>query len=309
METSIGSRSAIYTQTTQIGRGWIGWIPLSLLTQEDAYSQSQFSQGSQGSSLGRFLHNPKVVRLGEIKPLAQPSSSQSAEHGPISYVLMTTAKQMTTENMNDEYVNQHVTPYGPRQVVKMDTGKAYCIRLTPAVMLQRGKKVTIREHFAYRMQSRPNEAKTILRSRRLFQQFVVDGYAMIESQRLNYVRDHQQYLRVDKYKNLSHSTLANYNVACATNAEKSRKIVCARGGGATSRVGGDAIQVENKRYRCDSREVKHPDWLIHGLREVVMECNMVDIPMVGYPLHGPRVRVLLMLLSNTLIEPCRMRNG
>ena len=43
----------------------------SEVTQEDAYSQSQFSQGSQGSSLGRFLHNPKVVRLGEIKPLAQ----------------------------------------------------------------------------------------------------------------------------------------------------------------------------------------------------------------------------------------------
>ncbi|KAG5105973.1 hypothetical protein JHK82_042943 [Glycine max] len=37
----------------------------------DAYSQSQFSQGSQGSSLGRFLRNAKVVRLGEIKPLTQ----------------------------------------------------------------------------------------------------------------------------------------------------------------------------------------------------------------------------------------------
>ena len=83
----------------------------------------------------------------------------------------------------------------------MDTGKAYCIRITPAVMLQRGKKVTIREHFAYRMQSRPNEAQTILRSRRLFQQFVVHGYTMIKSQRLNYVRDHQQDLRIDKYKN------------------------------------------------------------------------------------------------------------
>ncbi|KAG5088835.1 hypothetical protein JHK86_001447 [Glycine max] len=184
-------------------------------------------------------------------------------------------------------------------IVKMDTGKAYCIRLTPAVMLQRGKKVTIREHFAYRMQSRPNEAKTILRSRRLFQQFVVDGYAMIESQRLNYAT-------------LNANNVMNLEVACATNAEKSRKIVCARGGGATSRVGGDAIQVENKRYRCDSREVsvprparrndyhemellrprvKHPDWLIHGLREVVMECNMVDIPMVGYPLHGPREEI------------------
>ena len=41
------------------------------VTQGDAYSQSQFSQGSQGSSLGRFLRNAKVVRLGEIKPLTQ----------------------------------------------------------------------------------------------------------------------------------------------------------------------------------------------------------------------------------------------
>ena len=55
------------------------------------------------------------------------------------------------------------------------------------------------------MQSRPNEAQTILRSRRLLQQFVVDGYTMIESQRLNYVRDHQQDLRVDKHMNLSQS--------------------------------------------------------------------------------------------------------
>ncbi|RZB86134.1 hypothetical protein D0Y65_026271 [Glycine soja] len=34
---------------------------------------------------------------------------------------------------------------------------------------------------------------------------IVDGYTMIESHRLNYVRDHQQDLMVDKYKNLSQS--------------------------------------------------------------------------------------------------------
>ena len=52
------------------------------------------------------------------------------------------------------------------------------------------------------MQSRDNEAQTILHSRRLFHQWVVDGYCMIESQKLNYVRQHQQELRVDKYINL-----------------------------------------------------------------------------------------------------------
>ncbi|KAL5180830.1 hypothetical protein HKD37_01G001884 [Glycine soja] len=40
-----------------------------------------------------------------------PSLSQSAEHDPISFVLMTPAKQMTIKNMNDEYANQHVISY------------------------------------------------------------------------------------------------------------------------------------------------------------------------------------------------------
>jgi len=47
------------------------------------------------------------------------------------------------------------------------------------------------EYFCFRMQSRDNEAQTILHSRRLFQQWVVDGYTMIESKKLNYVREHQ----------------------------------------------------------------------------------------------------------------------
>ncbi|KAH1212876.1 hypothetical protein GmHk_14G040955 [Glycine max] len=67
------------------------------------------------------------------------------------------------------------------------------------------KQVTLREYFAYRLQSRTDEAQTILHSRRLFQQWIVDGYCMIESQKINYVRQYQQQLRVDKYINLTGS--------------------------------------------------------------------------------------------------------
>ncbi|KAG5003647.1 hypothetical protein JHK84_027903 [Glycine max] len=67
------------------------------------------------------------------------------------------------------------------------------------------KQVTLREYFSYRLQSRTDEAQTILHSRRLFQQWIVDGYCMVESQKLNYVRQHQQQLRVDKYINLTGS--------------------------------------------------------------------------------------------------------
>ncbi|XP_025984904.1 ATP-dependent DNA helicase PIF1-like [Glycine soja] len=67
------------------------------------------------------------------------------------------------------------------------------------------KQVTLCEYFCYRLQSRTNEAQTILHSRRLFQQWIIDGYCMIEPQKLNYVRQHQQQLRVDKYINLTGS--------------------------------------------------------------------------------------------------------
>jgi endonuclease III-like uncharacterized protein len=41
------------------------------------------------------------------------------------------------------------------------------------------------------------EDSVILRSRRLFQQFVVDLYSMIESQRLSFIRENQSKIRSD----------------------------------------------------------------------------------------------------------------
>jgi len=45
----------------------------------------------------------------------------------------------------------------------------------PNIHAAKRKKVTMHEYFYYRLQSRDNEAQTILHSRRLFQQWIVDG--------------------------------------------------------------------------------------------------------------------------------------
>ncbi|KAL3034065.1 hypothetical protein AAZX31_02G171400 [Glycine max] len=66
-------------------------------------------------------------------------------------------------------------------------------------------RLTMREWFAYRLQSRSNEAQTLLHSRKLFQQFIVEGYIMVESERLSYIRNKQKKLRVDKYCSLQNS--------------------------------------------------------------------------------------------------------
>lgn len=64
-------------------------------------------------------------------------------------------------------------------------------------------RVIIRQFFAYRIQDRINEGATILSSRKLFQQFLVDAYTMVESERLSYIREHQKKLRSEKYNKLS----------------------------------------------------------------------------------------------------------
>ncbi|KAI9118137.1 hypothetical protein K1719_010469 [Acacia pycnantha] len=51
--------------------------------------------------------------------------------------------------------------------------------------------------------SRKSERSLILQGQKLLQQFVVDGYSMVESDRLDYIRKYQKELRVDLYSGLS----------------------------------------------------------------------------------------------------------
>ena len=52
---------------------------------------------------------------------------------------------------------------------------------------------------------RDSEANTILRAGKLFQQFIIDGWTMIESERLFFFRRNQKRLRAENYDNLIES--------------------------------------------------------------------------------------------------------
>lgn len=58
-------------------------------------------------------------------------------------------------------------------------------------------RVTLREFIAFRIQDREKEFGNIVNSRRLFQQFLVDCYTMIEAQRLTFIRHNQKIIRGD----------------------------------------------------------------------------------------------------------------
>ena len=57
--------------------------------------------------------------------------------------------------------------------------------------------VTLRESIAFRIQDRSVEFNTILNARRLFQQFSIDCYSMVESQCLTWIRFNQKAIRFD----------------------------------------------------------------------------------------------------------------
>jgi len=64
-----------------------------------------------------------------------------------------------------------------------------------------------KEWLQYRIQQRERNQSTIVFYKRMFHQFLVDSFSMIEYARLNYVRDHQMELRDDMYKGLTKAIL------------------------------------------------------------------------------------------------------
>jgi hypothetical protein len=77
------------------------------------------------------------------------------------------------------------------------------LREEPDVEITKRNRLTIMDWLSFRIQSRQTEAQTLLSSRRLFQQFLVDGYTMMESERLTWLRNNQSKLRVGKYNHLN----------------------------------------------------------------------------------------------------------
>ncbi|XP_031119010.1 uncharacterized protein LOC116022423 [Ipomoea triloba] len=63
--------------------------------------------------------------------------------------------------------------------------------------------ITTREYFAFQIHERRSTLSTLLHAKRLFQQFLVDGYTMVESGRLLFIRNNQKALRCEVYKGFS----------------------------------------------------------------------------------------------------------
>jgi hypothetical protein len=75
-------------------------------------------------------------------------------------------------------------------------------RYCDETVVTKRNRLTIKDWLSFRIHTRKDEPQTIICSRRLFQQFLVDGYMMMETERLNWLRKNQSKLRIGKYRQL-----------------------------------------------------------------------------------------------------------
>ena len=94
-----------------------------------------------------------------------------------------------------------------------EDGYHFNIKLqNPRTGIEDGKKVSCMNYYAYRLMVRNGEDSHILKCRRLFQQYVVDMYAKIETERLLYIRLNQVKLRSEEYIHLRDAVVADSHV-------------------------------------------------------------------------------------------------
>ncbi|XP_028094699.1 uncharacterized protein LOC114294746 [Camellia sinensis] len=74
-----------------------------------------------------------------------------------------------------------------------------------------GRKVTCCDLYSYMLQIRPGDQSLFLRGGRLLQQYVVDNYVKIESNKLRWIRTHQNHIRADFYQGLLDAIHAGEN--------------------------------------------------------------------------------------------------
>ena len=80
--------------------------------------------------------------------------------------------------------------------------------VTEATKKLKKQTISMRQYYAFRLHERRNESHTLLCARRLFQQFVVDAFTTIESNRLRYLKFNQSTLRSDSYDSIKQSETA-----------------------------------------------------------------------------------------------------
>ena len=157
--------------------------------------------------------NPNNIKI-VINESKRPSGEHSRRYNsPVSDEI---AVLMPNDNVNNRDIVLHYRDGGLRHISELH--RSYDPLQYPLLFphgtdgwhvnlkLQNGKKLTALVYYRYHIMVRQN-VSVLLRAKRLFQQFLVDAYCKIETERLQFLRREQTALRADCYQNLRDAIL------------------------------------------------------------------------------------------------------
>jgi hypothetical protein len=97
--------------------------------------------------------------------------------------------------------------------LRVEDGYYFSLRqINPIIGETTSKKISSMDFYAYRLMVRDTEQNHILNCRKLFDQFVIDMHAKIESERLLYIHLNQRKLKVDEIIHLRDAVANDGNV-------------------------------------------------------------------------------------------------
>ncbi|XP_036343195.1 uncharacterized protein LOC118752408 [Rhagoletis pomonella] len=118
----------------------------------------------------------------------------------------------TLQRVNETHRKYDALQY-PLMFCRGEDGYSIDIKLiNPTNGQETNKTVSAMNYYAYRIMIRGNQENHILKCRKLFHQYIVDMYAKIETERLNYIRFNQRKLRCDEYIHLRDAINNDTNV-------------------------------------------------------------------------------------------------
>ncbi|XP_072087265.1 uncharacterized protein [Arachis hypogaea] len=112
------------------------------------------------------------------------------------------------------------------------------------------QEVSMREFFTFKIQERLADGSPLLYSRRLFQQFLVDGFSIIGSSRLNYIRLDQERIRCEMYRGIKEAVLSGETTSSS----------------------------HGKRIILPSSFTRGPRYIIQNYQDAMAICNVVGYP-------------------------------
>ncbi|GIY94532.1 ATP-dependent DNA helicase [Caerostris extrusa] len=207
----INTRRAIDQQRQQVHRAFTSdsFLRLAFQYEPDVeyYAHSKVDIGTMDKECPhchalKFKNEPAVlccasgkVQLPEIETPPEPLYGLLIGMDPDSSLFL---KSIRTFNSCFQ-----MTSFGATEIVQNNAANG----------AETNKNVSSKDYYAYRLMIRCGQDNVILRCRELCQQFMVDMYVKIESERLRYLRHNQQKLRAEEYIHLRDAIANNADTA------------------------------------------------------------------------------------------------